>query len=99
LAADFAPWLLVALAAMLVTGCAGPYVDSRREAGRITPVGPSSPDVIAVCHWPSESDRARTLADSECAKTGRTARFDHSSAWSCTLIAPTRAFFRCVTKP
>jgi hypothetical protein len=84
---------------MLVAGCTGPYVDSRREAGRTTPVGPSTLDIVAVCHSPSQSDRALTLADSECAKTGRAARFDHSSAWSCTLIAPTRAFFRCVTKP
>ena len=64
-------------------------------------VGPSTLNMVAVCHGlGSEArDEAQKLADSECAKTSRTATFDHQSTWGCTLLTPDRAFYRCVTKP
>lgn len=88
--------LFAALAA-----CASPYVDSRREAGQKLPVGMSTPDVVAICFAPAQTSRqqALALAQPECAKTGRVAIFDHEDPWSCTLLTPTRAFFRCAAKP
>lgn len=88
--------LLGALAA-----CANPYVDSRREAGQKQPVGASTPDMVAICFSPTQTprDQLAALAQPECAKTGRVAAFDHEDPWSCTLLAPSRAFYRCGVKP
>ncbi|MDX2222816.1 MAG: hypothetical protein SFV21_08710 [Rhodospirillaceae bacterium] len=91
---------LLAAVAAAAAGCAGaPYVDSRREAGQTAAVGTSTPDRVAICY----SDSATTpqallqMADAECAKTGRRARFDRQDKFSCALRAPTRAYFRCVS--
>lgn len=91
--------LVLALAAL--ASCANPYVDSRREAGQKQPVGTSTPDMVAICFSPSQTPREQltALAQPECAKTGRTAAFDHEDPWSCTLLAPTRAYYRCTAKP
>jgi hypothetical protein len=90
----------LALVAAVAAGCAGaPYVDSRREAGQTAPVGTSTPDRVAICY----SDRSTTpqalleMAQAECAKTARRARFDGQDRMSCALRAPTRAYFRCIT--
>ena len=94
-------FVAVAIIAAL-NGCANtPYVDARREAGQREPVGASSPDLVAICYSRYAVTRADVikLADSECGKTGRVAKFDHEDAWACTFIAPARAFYRCVAKP
>jgi hypothetical protein len=94
-------WPAAALAAALLTGCGtAPFVDGRREAGQTTMVGASSPDRVAIC-YSSRSTTPRAvlaLAEAECAKTGRTARFDGQDELRCALLAPTRAFFKCVAK-
>jgi hypothetical protein len=87
--------------ALMLGGCASaPFVDGRREAGQVAPVGVSTPDRVAICY----SIRGTTprdvleLAKSECAKTGRTAQFDGQDEFRCALLTPTRAFFKCVGK-
>jgi hypothetical protein len=82
-----------------LSGCASaPFVDGRREAGQTTPVGVSTPDRVAICY----SSRGTTpravmaLAQTECAKTNRNAVFDAQDEFRCALLAPTRAFFKCV---
>jgi hypothetical protein len=86
---------------LLMSGCGGtPYVDSRREAGQTMPVGTSTPDRVAIC-YSSRSTSQETLlrmADEECAKTGRTARYESQDGFACVMFAPTRAFFRCVPR-
>ncbi len=92
-------WMAVVL---LVGGCgSAPYVDSRREAGQMAPVGPSTPDLVAICYSSTAAATAEVmkLAESECAKTGRAAQLDHEDRWACTMLAPRRTFYRCVTKP
>lgn len=91
--------LVLTLAAL--ASCANPYVDSRREAGQKLPVGRSTPDMVAICFSPSKTPREQltALVQPECAKTGRVAAFDHEDPWSCTLLAPTRAYYRCAAKP
>jgi hypothetical protein len=93
--------VVAALSAPLLSGCASPYVDSRREAGQKKPVGASTPDMVAICFAPSKTPRTEVLAQAqpECAKTGRVATYDHEDPWSCTLLTPTRAFYRCTVKP
>jgi hypothetical protein len=96
------PHLVFAVAlAATVSGCASaPFVDGRREAGQTAPVGMSTPDRVAVCY----SSRGTTpsaviaLAQTECAKTNRTAVFDGQDPLRCALLAPTRAFFRCMAR-
>ncbi|MBX7198016.1 MAG: hypothetical protein K1X51_01410 [Rhodospirillaceae bacterium] len=89
------------VALSLLAACANPYVDSRREAGQKQLVGASTPDMVAICFSPSKTprDQVTALAQPECAKTGRMAAFDHEDPWSCTLLAPNRAFYRCSAKP
>jgi hypothetical protein len=96
-------WQAAALLLLAVGlwGCgSAPFVDARREAGQKTEVGTSTPDRVAICY----SSRGATprevlaLAKTECAKTNRTAVFDGQDDFRCVLLAPTRAFFKCVGK-
>jgi hypothetical protein len=85
-----------------LTGCGGTvYVDSRRDAGQKEPVGPSTPDLVAICYSRSDASRAEAdkLAESECAKTGRNPQYVTEQRWGCTMLAPRRIFFSCVAKP
>jgi hypothetical protein len=87
--------------AVVVSGCAAtPFVDSRREAGQTTPVGASTPERVAVCYSSSGTtpQAVINLAQAECAKTGRRAQFDGQDEMRCALLAPTRAFFKCVAR-
>ncbi len=95
------PLCIAAVVALPLWGCgSAPFVDGRREAGQTAPVGPSTPDRVAICY----SNRGTTpkdvlkLAQSECAKTNRAAQFDGQDPFRCALLAPTRAFFKCVGK-
>ena len=74
-----------------------PFVDSRREAGQIEPVGQSTLDKVAVCYNPIWSDDADVseLARLECAKTGRQAIYQETSWFSCRLVNPSTAFYDC----
>ncbi len=95
-------WYPIAAAIAALSGCVNtPYVDARREAGQREPVGASTSDLVAICYSSfavAPADVAK-LADSECGKTGRIAKFDHQDAWACTFVAPDRAFYRCVARP
>ena len=89
---------LIVTALVILQGCAGAaYIDGRREAGKRITVGPSNADVVAVCHSGTEPSReALKLAESECAKTGRTAQAESRVRFACSVQAPTRSFFRCM---
>jgi hypothetical protein len=94
--------LSVGMVTLGLSACSGtPYVDSRREAGQISTVGASTPDRVAICYSSQSTTLADVmkLAESECAKTDRIPRFSHQDDAACALMAPTRAFFRCVAKP
>jgi hypothetical protein len=85
--------------AMLLAGCAGsPYVDSRREAGKRINVGTSNASVVAICYGGGEPPPADVvkMAESECAKTGLVAQYQSRVRIACNLLAPSRAYFRCV---
>ena len=95
-------WATLALIVPLLGGCvSGAYVDSRREAGLLQPVGPSTPDMVAICYSKTKKAAADVLAlaESECAKTGRAPQFSHEDRWGCTLTTPRRIFYRCAPKP
>ena len=93
-------WVLaVFLGFGLLSGCASePFVDGRREAGSTRPLGPSTVNRVAIC-YNSRSTTPETvlaLAESECAKTDRVPRFDGEDIMDCSVVNPTRAYFRCV---
>ncbi len=89
-------------ALVFLTACAEvrPFVDTRKEAGQIAPVGRSTPDRIAVCYNPLWHQRkaARKLADAACAQTARRAVFDEAatSYFTCRLLTPAVAFYDCI---
>jgi hypothetical protein len=94
--------LALGTAVLVLSACgSGAYVDSRREAGKTVPVGPSTPDRVAICYSNAAGtgEQVLKMAESECAKTGRVPVRDHEDRWSCTMLTPRRIFFRCVPKP
>ncbi len=94
-------WVALATTTLLLGGCSsGAYIDSRREAGQLAPVGTSTPDVVAICYSKTKNAAADVLklAESECAKTGRVPQRAREDRWSCTMIAPRRVFYSCVAK-
>lgn len=95
-------WLFLGIIPLGLSACGGtPYIDSRREAGLTGMIGTSTPDRVAICYSSSSTtpQELLKLAESECAKTGRSARFSHQERVACNLSNPTRAYFNCVTKP
>jgi hypothetical protein len=93
--------LWLGAASLMLAACAAPYVDSRREAGQLTPVGTSNPNRVAICYSKTDTSAEEIvkLAESECAKTGRVPKLDHEDRWTCTMVAPRRIFYSCVAKP
>ncbi len=74
-----------------------PFIDTRREAGMVQPVGQSRPDRIAVCYnpvWDNESDY-EGLARQACAEQGKIAVYDTTAYFNCRLLLPNTAFYRC----
>ncbi len=86
-------------AALLLSGCGRPFVDSRREAGRAANVGVSNADRPVICYAKGETSPSEVLAlaATVCADTGRVPRFDREDHLKCRLMQPWRAFFTCVS--
>lgn len=81
-----------------------PFVDRRRNAGvqdiRRLYVGKSKPEAPAVCYnglWTDETELQK-LADAECVKnnTGTHAEKTNISHFSCKLLLPSHAYYKCV---
>ena len=78
-------------------GQIGPFVDAHREAGQVQLRGQSTPDKPAICYNPIWSDKkmVEQLAEEECQKTNRHAVYDNTSWFSCCLMNPSTAFYKC----
>ena len=76
-----------------------PFVDARREAGQVTPIGSSRPGYPVVCSglWRDASERL-ALAEAECAKLGQTAVSVQTKSFDCKLFTPVKESFKCVPK-
>lgn len=81
-------------------GVTKPYVDTRREAGKSKPFGESTPDNVVICYnsLSSTAEEIKNLARDECAKTGRKPVFTKQKSFSCTVLLPMRAYFKCEEK-
>ena len=74
-----------------------PFVDAHREAGQVQLRGQSTPDKPAICYNPlwSNKKQVEQLAEEECQKTNRHAIYDNTSWFSCCLMNPSTAFYKC----
>lgn len=98
--------LNILLLSALICGCntLDPYVDRRRNPGTsdISKLytGRSKIDAPAICYNPllSNMEKLQTMADEECTKhnTGTHAEFINKEEFSCKLLLPTTAFYKCV---
>ncbi len=74
-----------------------PFEDMRREAGQIPTVGQSSNDFPAICYnpiWHNEK-QLQELAKIACKRTNRKPIFQRTKAFSCRLINPSVAIYKC----
>lgn len=81
----------------LLTACAGPYVDARREAGTAGTVGQSSDTVLAICYNPITHGIEETLTEAThfCAEQNKTPHMIDVKYFNCSLTAPNTAFYTC----
>lgn len=85
----------LSLAGMLA-GCADPWVDRRREAGRPnTFIGTSTESRVMICHAGQVTPDVQMLAAQECAKTKRSPVYVGTMKYQCTLTAPNQSGFDC----
>ena len=77
-----------------LTACTA-FVDTRREAGKIKPIGQSTPSKIAVCYNPifNNKDEMQALATQAC--ESKKAEYDETKYFNCTLLYPNTAFYKC----
>lgn len=87
--------ITLSLAGMLA-GCADPWVDRRREAGRANTFAGTSTDARAmICHAGEVTPDVQMLAAQECAKTKRSPVYVGTMKYQCTLTAPNQSAFDC----
>jgi len=95
---------LILASQLCACGVLDPYIDSRRNPGTSNPAklysGQSRPNAPAVCYNPllSDMDELQKLADEECIKhnTGTHAEFIEKDGFSCKVLLPATAFYKCV---
>ena len=79
---------------LVLNGCSA-YVDARREAGVIHPVGQSRTPNIAICYNPvfNEMDQVDELAKKTC--DPQKASYQNKKYFNCSLFYPNTAFYKC----
>ena len=85
---------LAVFLSVALSGCTA-YVDSRREAGVIHPVGQSQAPNIAICYNPifNEVDELEELANKTCAP--QKAVYQNKKYFNCSLFYPNTTFYKC----
>lgn len=91
--------LILAFLIVFITSCSQfePFEDMRREAGQIEPVGKSSDAKPVICYnplWHNDED-VKKLADMACARTNKKAVFKEKKYFSCRLVNPSAAIYKC----
>lgn len=87
------------LGILWIVGCT-PFIDSRREAGKIGNVGQSRPNRIAICYngFFTEPEELQKIADEACAATNHKAVRSADAYFNCAFFLPSTAFFDCKPK-
>ena len=71
------------------------YVDARREAGFINPIGQSTPQRVAICYNPifHDDEELLDLAKNTCKKGN--VLYEDTMYFNCTFFYPNTAFYKC----
>ena len=85
------------LMCFFVSGCA-PYIDTRREAGLVHPIGQSTQEVIAICYNSALTDdiELQQIANTACLSTNEPAKRIETRYFNCTLFTPNTALYKCM---
>lgn len=86
--------------AVAFTACGAPYVYKKDEFDRESDSfgkEPADRDFVTICysHWESTPERALEIANEECSKFGKKARFADQRFGSCPLSTLVEATFAC----
>lgn len=92
--------LVLALAVGLAA-CGSPYVYKKDEFDRESETfgkTPADRDFVTICYsqWEGTPERALEIAEDECGKYGKTARFADQRFYNCPLNTPVEATFACI---
>ena len=89
----------VIILAGVLTACSQfvPFEDTRREAGRVQPVGQSTNTRPVICYNPlwHDLDQTKPLAEQACARTNKKAIYVETETVSCRLFNPSAAIYKC----
>lgn len=89
---------LILLILFFLSACSTkPFLDSRREVGKVGKIGESKPLSPVFCYNPrfnSKSDLQK-MAQIECRKYGKEAIKIKDNKFSCTLFYPHKVYFEC----
>ncbi len=88
--------LVVLLIGTLGCSQVRPFIDARREAGTVVPVGSSTKSNPVVCYglFGDEAERL-ALAQSVCDESGKTAVLQNKEYFSCKLLTPVKEKYSC----
>ena len=95
-------WTMAVLVvlAMVLGACGAPYVYKKGEFDRESETFGKEPEdrnFVTICysHWESTPEEALEIAEAECGKFGKTARFADQRFYRCPLNTPIEATFAC----
>ncbi len=93
--------IAIAILTPILSGCAGAYIDRRREAkdGQLAYVGQSQPNRPSICYnsLTSTPQEVAALAQKVCDETGTKAVPVKGEALDCTAFYPSRVTYQCVS--
>lgn len=94
----FSKLSLLTVCSVCLWGCSQvePFIDARREAGTIQPVGSSTKQYPVVCYglFGNAAER-QALAQSVCDESNTTAVLKETSYFECKLLTPLKETYQC----
>ena len=87
--------MLLFISGLMACSAKIPYVDTYSGRADGSSVRRSSTVRVAICFDTADMDTLQSLADKECAKTSKTAVYDKTVLFSCSLTTPSTAYFDC----
>lgn len=88
-------WLILC-AVLVLSGChlSEPFVETYGSS--VFNKKPSSlKDGVQVCFYQATSEELQEIAERECQKINRHAVYEKTADFSCSVLAPSKAFFKC----
>lgn len=89
---------VLVISLVCVCSCAQfePFIDARREAGTIVPVGSSTKEYPVVCYGLfGTPEQRQVLAQNICNETDMTAVLTDTSYFGCKLLTPVKETYHC----